>query len=173
VAYGSASGVARYCKNILGPEQTFSESSCPSIKDVKGWLSGACAVIETCLANRGYSVPVAAGNRVYDWLADLGELYGAARVELSRTNVTLGPGERTRGQVFDEQFWNQLDRLCKNDLTQLGVGKSGTGARIYVGGISQTEKDRIIADTDLVAPRFSRNLFRFPDTVDPTAKGAS
>lgn len=168
MAYCSASTVAGLCRNLLGQEGGFSFSSCPTINDVNQWLSSGCSIIESQLAGCKYTVPVAGGTAAYDWLAHLNALYGAAYAEMSRTTVTLGPQERTRGQIYLEQFWNQLNMLCKTDFTLAGLTRTTAGT-LYVGGISVTEKDTYENNADRVPPRFFRGLGRFSDTVQPTA----
>ena len=172
MAYASASDVAAWSQNILGGASTFSTSTSPTLTSVNNWLSSGCAVIETALAGEGYSIPPASGTRVYDWLTELNSLYTAARVELSRTNITLEPGARTRGQVFDEMFYAQLDRLLDMDLSGVGLSRA-TAGKVYAGGISISDKDDRRADTDRVQPRFKRGQFDFPGTIRPTTTAAS
>lgn len=172
MSYGTASGVGALCKNLLDGQPTWTESTNPSINQVREWLSSGCSVLETHLAGRGYDVPVSASARAYHWLRDLEEFWGAAHAELSRANAGTGPGERTRGQVFFDYFWDQLERLGKLDLSRVGdVGRSSAG-RIYVGGISVSEKQTIEANSDLVKPRFFRDFGKFPETVHPTPSTA-
>ena len=119
-----------------------------------------------------HSVPVASTVRAYNWVKELNALYATARAELSRTNVTLVPGERTRGQVFLEMFWEDLHSFVAMNLTSVGVGRTST-AQIYVGGISQTDKDTYDEDSDRVPPRFRRGQFEFPGTVRADTTTAS
>ena len=167
MAYGSASGVAGFCSNLLSTASNFSASTVPSACQVTAWLSSGCAIIESNLSGVGYSVPVAAGT-VYDWLVVLNELYAVAQAEKARTNITLAPGERTRGQVFEDDFWKGLERLLKQDLTSVGVGRR-SGDIMYVGGVSIDDKDTIESDSDRVKPRFFRGQYAFPGTLRPDA----
>lgn len=172
MAYAAASDVAAYCQNILNGDNNFSLSSSPTLLEVNGWLSSGCAILETYLSSKSISVPIANGTRLYAWLTDLNALYGAARVELSRTNVTLGPGERTRGQVFDDMFWKRLASLEDMDLSGVG-GTQRSVAPIYVGGISVDDKETRDSDTDRVVPRFRRGQFEYEGTVRPDTIAAS
>ncbi len=169
MSYGSGSGVASRCGNTLAGASNFSASTVPSSCAVNGWLSTACAIIESRLSGGGYSVPPTANTIVYDWLVDLNNLYGSAQVEMSRVNVTLGPGERTRGQVFEKMFWDGLDRLCSTDLTLVGLSRISDDA-IYVGGTTETQKDIWEDDTDRVVPRFTRGMHNFEGTIRPDAQ---
>jgi hypothetical protein len=173
MGYGTASGVGALCRNLLGPEPTWTESTCPTKNQVDGWLSSGCAVIETHLAGRGYDVPVTSTARAYAWLTDLEEFWAAAHAELSRANAAISPGERSRGQVFYDYFWDQIDRLSKIDLSVVGdVGRSSVG-KIYVGGVSAGEKQAIEGNSDFLKPRFFRGMLRDPDVRDPVPSTAS
>src|SRR5512135_2662394 len=92
-AYASASDVAAFCRNLLSACATFSTSTSPTLTDVNGWLGSGYSVINTYLGSVGYSVPVSATTTVYPWLTELNALFGAAKAEMSRANVVLGPGE--------------------------------------------------------------------------------
>ena len=172
MAYASGSDVAAYCTNILGGQTGFSYSSCPTISAVNGWLSSGCSIIESQLSGHRYSTPVGAGTAAYDWLKNLNALYAAGNVEMSRANVVLAPGERTRGQVFLEMFWKQLEELCRGDLSLAGLSRSSYG-KLYAGGISVSTKQTYETDSDRVEPRFGRGMFSFPGTIDPEVSSAS
>lgn len=172
MAYASASDVAALTQNILSGEEGFLTATCPTLVEVKQWLSSGCGIIETKLAGNGYSVPVASTVQAFDWMRNLNSLYGAAFVEFSRTNITLTLGERTRGQVFYEMFWKELEKFISMDLTLIGVTRTSDG-KLYVGGISQADKDTRDQDTDRVKPRFRRGEFDFPGTIRPSETSAS
>jgi len=172
VSYAAASDVAGHCQNILDGTDNFTMSTCPTLSDVNAWLSSGCSIIETVLTANRYSVPPASSTSVYGWLRDLNALFGAARAEMSRSNVTLAPGERTRGQVFLAEFWSGVKQLTTLDLTGVGLSRSGTGT-IYTGGISIAAKDAFESDSDRVSPRFRRGMFDFPDSGRPGVTGAS
>jgi hypothetical protein len=133
---------------------------------VNAWLSSGCGIIESTLGGCRYDTPVATGTAAYDWLKNLNSLYAAGNVEMSRSNVTLGPGERTRGQVFLEMFWEQLGKVCDGDLSLAGLTRSSSG-KLYVGGTKVSIKQTWESDSDRVSPRFSRGQFDFPGTLDP------
>lgn len=172
MGYCSASDVAGLCRSLLGGEERFSEDTDPTRNDVDSFISSGCSVLETELQGWGYSVPPAATTTVYQWLADLNRLYAAARAEMSRVTETVGMGERTRGQVFDDWFWRDLDRLKARDLTMAGLSRSTTG-KVYVGGTSKAAKQAVEDDSDRVKPAFSRGMFDFPGTRTPRTTTAS
>lgn len=169
--YASASDVAAFSRNLLGSEINFSSSTSPNLTNVQNWLSSGCGIIETKLSSHGYTVPVAAGTQLREWIRNLNALYAAAQAEMSRINVTLSPGERTRGQVFEEMFWEQLNNLCTLDLVGAGAttnssGNSILGQTMFVSGTSVTSKDSYKTDSDRVKPRFSIGMFSMPGTVN-------
>jgi hypothetical protein len=114
-----------------------------------------------------------AGTTAYDMVSDLNALYAAGQAEMSRINVTLSPGERTRGQVFLEQFWKELREIAKLDLSSLGLSSlvtGGGGGILYSGGISEADKDSIISNTDRVTPRFAKGMHRTSGTLNPSGE---
>ena len=163
-AYSSASDVSALCQNIINTEDGFTTSTSPTLTEVNSWLTSGCAIIESRLSSAGYSVPPSATTAVYGWLAELNTNYAVSRAEMSRTNIILGMGERTRGQLFEKAFWEGLDRLLKMDLSIAGLTKSND-AVLYAGGISISDKDIYDSDTDRVPGRFRRGQFDFPGTI--------
>ena len=170
--YASGSDVAGYCQNILSGASTFGSSTSPTSSAVDNWLSSGCGVLEARLNGQGYSTPITLALPIYAWMRDLNALFAAARAELSRTNMTLAPGERSRGQVFDKMFWDGLKELLAHDLGLMGVSRLA-GGRLYAGGTSIEEKDTWEDDSDRVSPRFRRGQFGFPGTEQPDASTAS
>ncbi len=174
MAYASASDVASRVYNLINGASNFAADTEPTLNQINSFLTSGCGIIEAKLSSCGYETPVGVGT-VYDWLTDLNSLYAAAQAELSKTNINISPGERTRGQVYDEMFWKQLDKLCAMDLTGLGVTSriSNATTSIYVGGTKVDDKQAWEEDTNRVNPRFSRGQIRFDGTEDPTGTTAS
>lgn len=173
MSYSSASSVAALTRNLTGNKQ-YSTSTHPTITEVNSWLSSGCAIIESTLAGCDYSVPVTGGTAAYDWLGQLNTLYAAAWAEMSRSNATLEPNQRTRGQIFLEEFWNQLDKICDGDLTLVGLSHSSAGRGvIYAGGTERSVKQVWEQDSGRVKPRISRGMFRTPGTLEPGGYTAS
>lgn len=166
-AYASASDVAILCRNLLNGEDGFSFSSSPSIDAINTWLSSGCSIIESRLASDGYVVPISQDALVFGWLRDLNALFCAANAEYSRLNISITPGERTRGQLFEDRFWKQLDSLCEMDLTTIGAVKNDnsiSSMSLYVGGTKKSNKESVKNNYDRVDPRFSKGLFNLPNT---------
>ena len=125
----------------------------PTVTAVNNWLSSGCALINTRLQAKGFAPPDASV-AAHDALRDLNALYAVARAEMARTNTKLGPGERTRGQVFDDLFKKGLAEFMAQDLSRAGLVASAAG---YVGGISEAERESVESDTDRTTPRFTRD----------------
>ena len=171
-AYASASDVAALTPNLLGILDAYGPSSSPTLQEVEEFLSSGCAIIETHLTAWGYVVPITPDLSVYGWLGRLNVYFAAAMAEISRTVATVGPDERTRGQVFDEWFWRDLERLGEVDLTLMGAART-THATIYSGAQTVTDKDSYESDTDRVKPRFARGMFDTPGTVRSSGQGSA
>ncbi len=157
--YASASDVAIMCQNLLGSASTFSTSTSPALVSVTQWIAGGDAIINSHLASWRYATPAPSTATAYSWLVDLNALYAAARAEMTRTNITLSMGERTRGQVLAKDFWDQLSSLRSLDLTLMGLTRTTTGG-LWTGGISLTDKDEAQSDSDKLQPRFRRGQFQ-------------
>lgn len=167
MAYCSASNVFSYVKNLIRGEVRFSEDSDPTLNEITWYMSTGCATIHTELSKNGWTVPAASGTALYDKLSDLNALYAAARAELSRVNVTVQPGERTRGQVYLQMFENDLTKLVESDLADIGGELSTSDAEIYLGGVSEDNKDTYYDNTDRVPNRFRRSQFKFGESSYP------
>ena len=164
MTYGSASGVASYTPNLAGEEGTFTKTTIPTDTQVERWLASGYALINGRLAGRGYGVPVPATATVYSLVVDLEELYAAARAESARMSARIGPDERTRGQMFMQQFENGMKELLAMDLSRAGLTHTG---KLYAGGISKSDKDARDAEADRVQPRFKRGMWREPGETRP------
>jgi hypothetical protein len=162
--YSATSDVADLCRSLLGPESDFSGNTVPSASAVVNWLADGYSIINAQLASVGFATPAASTAGIYQHLKHLNTLYAAGFAELSRVNTTVGPGERTRGQVFLDMFWKQCDKLEEYASSgDAGGLETDTGiGSIYAGGTSVATKATYESNTDRVVPRFTRNMFRFP-----------
>ena len=159
MSYSGCERVADLCLNLMNNASTLTEipsSVKPASAAYVRWLSSGCALIESTLARRGYSTPVAATAQIYPFIADLEAQYGAYRAEQSRGSVRSGTGDRTRGDGFKTAFDDGIKFLMETDLTQLGVAHT---SHLYAGGISVSDKAIDQGDTDVVQPRFARGVF--------------
>ena len=168
MAYCSASDVAALTRGILAEESAFSEDTNPTLNMVNFWLTSGCAVIEATLSGWRYATPVPAGTAVYGMVSQLNALYAAAYAEMSRSQGTLQLGEKTRGQVFLEQFKTALAGLKDIDLTMCGMSRASNGATLFVGGLTQTSKDTM--SDGMLAPRFARGQYRYSGVLSPASE---
>lgn len=168
MSYSSASNVAAYCRDLLGNLSMFpqSGSQTPHIRDIQEWLSSGCALIETAVAGEGYSTPISSGTTAYGVAEHLNTIFAVAHAELSQAALNLAPGERTRGQVFYEMFWDELDRFTDSDLSRQGVDRSSTG-QMFVGGINKARLRTVKTNTAMIRARFERDMFKFSETLEP------
>lgn len=171
MAYCSSSDVAILSQNILSGACDFSSSTAPTLSAVNQWMTSGCATIESMIKAAGYSPP-SSGTTAFEALLDCNALYAAARVEMSRTNVTLARGERTRGQVYGEMFTECMEQFLAQDLTLVGLTRVA-GGKLYVGGISIDQKQTEESDTDRVKPRFGRGMHDWDGTLTPNTTTAS
>jgi len=167
MAYCSASDVFGFSKNLAHGNPMFNSETDPDLNEVQRYMTSGCAAIHTELVKAGWSVPVASGTDLYDKLTDLNAMFAAGRAELSRVNTVIGPGERSRGQIFLDMFKEEMASLVESNLAEIGGEVSSTDGEIFVGGISQDSKDTYYDNSDRVPSRFKRNQFKFPETQYP------
>ena len=167
MTYAATTDVAAYAPNLTD-DGDFTLASIPTKAQVQAWLNRGYSRINMKLAGMGYTVPATSGTDIYEYLVDLEALYAAARADMARLSARVGAGERSRGQVLMEQFEEGLKGLEKMDLSRAGLTAD---SQLYVGGISKSDKAAVEADSDRVAPRFSRGQFRSPGTQRPATAG--
>ncbi len=171
MSYASASDVATYCPHLLDSgNSTFTVTTKPSISAVNRFLSAGCSLIETRLKAGGYSTPVTVSDAVYDIVVDLNALYAAGRAEMVGMTSRVAMGEKTRSQIFMEQFNRGLDALMAMDLSRAGLGSA---AAMYAGGISVSDKDTQELDTDRTPLRFKKSMWRAGGTSRPAGTTTS
>ena len=166
MSYASASDVAAYTPNLLSQSDNFTDTTRPTRTQVERWLSSGCSVIEARLRAAGYSTPVGAGTVLYDQVSDLEAIFAAARAEMVRMSARVGATERTRSQMFKDMFDKELGKLLGDDLSKAGLSHTSD---IYIGGISESDKDTDYEDTDRVQARFKRGAWRYPGTSRPSS----
>ena len=170
--YSSASAVGQHCHNLLGSKRGWDQATCPTLTQVNSFLDDGNSIINSILSSKGYATPVASGTDLYGWLGRLESLWGAAQAEFHRTTNSLAPGERTRGQVFYEYFWEEFDKLCNMDLTIAGGTRLSAG-RMFAGGITIADKQAVEQNSNLITPRFFKGVARSQDAVYPRPITAS
>lgn len=166
MSYAAASNVADYTPGLLD-DGNFTSTTMPSKAAVESFLSSGCAIIESKLQARGYSIPVPGNSVIYTRVKQLETWYGAAEAESVRMTARVAVTERTRAQFFATKFEKGLDKLLDEDLSRAGLSHT---SKAYAGGISRSDKDAVEADTDRVAPRFERDQFRHEGAESPRGK---
>lgn len=159
MTYASASDVGLYCPEIIGANSEFSDATDPTRVQVERWLDKGYSRINTAFAGHGYATPVQSSATVYDAVVDLEALYAAARAQFARMSSRLAATERAKGQIYLKQFNDELTALFAQDLTRAGVARA-SGGKLWMGGISESDKDSYEDDADRVKPRFKRDQFR-------------
>jgi len=166
MTYASASDAGLYCPEIIGADNEFSDATKPTRVQVERWLDKGYSRINTAFAGHGYATPVGSSATIYDTLVDLEALYAAARAQFARMSSRLAATERAKGQIYMRQFNDELAALFDGDLTRAGVARANSG-KLWMGGISKSDKDSYENDTDRVKPRFERDQFRAQGTELP------
>lgn len=168
-AYASPSDVGALCHNLIGSASNFDTSTSPTLTQVNAWLSSGCSLINSILGTRGYGA-IPATSAAYEFARDANAQYAAQRAEQSRINARIAPGERTRADKFKQGFDDAMKELRAMDLSMLGV--SVTTTSVYAGGISDADRDSVESNTDRVAPRFVRGMFRNRESKEPVGTDA-
>lgn len=166
MAYCSASDVGILCQNLLGKAEEFDTSTSPTLTAITMWLSTGCGLINTRLAGEGYSVPIPTTSEAYDVARQANALYGAWMAERSRLNTRTAVDERTRADMFRNDFYELLSQLIDSNLSLAGVSSQSQG-KAYAGGISVSDKATVESDTDRIKSRFNRGQFRNPSAQEP------
>ncbi len=166
MAYSTCVMVAALIPNLLDGASTldgFAANIRPASSEIRQFMSGGCALIESTIRSMGYTPP-GADLPMYDFLSDIEANYAAWRSELSRSSPRTAKGERSRADDFRKAYEANLRQLKKMDLGLLGWSMlQSTGRGWYIGGISQADKDTVEDDTDRTKAAFKRGGFSNPD----------
>jgi hypothetical protein len=169
--YAETADVAAYCKNLIEGGDDFTNSTTPTITQVMRWLTRGKSVIDNKLNDAGFTAPTDSTSDIWAELTELNAWYAVWQAELSRTNTRIGVEERTRASIFEKMFRDGIKDLLARDLS--GLSDTGYSYSGYVGGISESEKDAVVADDDRVPMRFARGQFDNPGTDGAQERGDS
>lgn len=174
MAYASASDVSSLVPHLLGDTASAFDntSTSPTLDQVNAWLSSGCSLINSKLATKGYDA-IGATAPAYEFARQANTLYVAWMAERSRLSARVSKQENTRGDVFKDDFEDMLEMLIGLDLSRMGVSRSYKPPENYAGGISQSDKEDYEADSDRIAPRFARGMFKNAETQDPDTERAN
>lgn len=163
MAYASASDVSALTRDLIGSASGFDTGTCPTLTQVNAWLSTGCAVINATIGGYGYGA-IPESSAAYGLAQQANALYAAWMAERSRSSARISTQERTRAEMFRSDYKMLMETLSDLNLGRMGVTQT---SQVVAGGISQSDKDRVAADSDRVPDRFSRGMFRNQDTLTP------
>lgn len=158
MGYCTACDVYALVKNLVLPSGSFDANTCPTLNDVNSWISSGCSVIETDLADAGYS-PIPLGAAPYGIATQINAQFAAWLAESSRVGAMVQAGERTRADMFKTNWNAMLTVLSSRDLSRSGIANRSTA---YAGGISVSDKAAVSGNSDRVKPRFTRGMGHNP-----------
>lgn len=167
MAYASASDVAALCRNLLGAASNFDNSTSPNIAQINAWLSAGCALINTTIFGRNFNQAVPLGSAVYEFMTMANAQFAAWQAERSRTLASVQATERTRADMFKNDFKESLALIDTLGLGQAGVGQS---SNVYMGGQTLADKALDAGDTDMVKDRFVRGMMSDRTINDETGE---
>lgn len=166
MSYASASDVAALTQNLLGSASAYSASTVPTLAQVNVWLTTGCALINARLAGIGYAgIPTTSG--AYGLAQQAEACYGAWMANRQRQAARTGTDENTMAQAYKDDFDYHLKQLLELELYRLGVDAVSGETLLYAGGISESDKATAEADADRVKPRFTRDMFKNPESLFP------
>ncbi len=159
MGYCTACDVYAIVKNLILPSGSFDANTCPTINDISSFISSGCSVIETELADAGFTSGIPITSQAYGMATTINALFAAWLAEDSRLSAMVQAGERTRADVFLKQWQTMLNLLSTRDLSRAGVPATGAA---YSGGISVSDKQTVSGNIDRVKPRFTRGFGHNP-----------
>lgn len=110
-SYGSVAEVLAYTRHLLTDgNPTFTADTRPSLSEVERFLDRRSAILNACLAENGYTVPVSTPQAARDILAHFAVQGAAADAELTARSAGASPegGEDRR----EKQFLKEFDKAC-------------------------------------------------------------
>jgi hypothetical protein len=152
-AYGSVLEVAAYVQHAANGAGTFDTTTSPTIVQVEQFIERRSALLNACLAEAGYTVPVtvAQAKLILDHYAVMG---AAGDVELSLRNSGTSDEENPRAPQFLNEF-NTACNFLKSAAFAALLVPQGTAspaiAGLYVGGRTRTNQ--------ALRPIFTRGMF--------------
>lgn len=165
-SYGSVEEVLAYTRHLLqGGHTTFSADTRPTLAEVERFIDRRSAIINACLAENGYAVPVTAPQTARDILAYFVVQGAAADAELTaRAAGTGGEGQEDRRErVFLREFDKACSFIASVAFASLGAVQSRPSssiAGIAFGGMTRGRQ--------ALRPVFGRTAFgQDPTTESP------
>ena len=172
-SYSSVNEVRAYVRHMLDGENTFDESTRPTLTDVEKFIDRASAALNVALNTVGLTTPVTNSTAkllLDDWVTDR----AAAFVELTHRGAGFNDGENSRQQVFLNLAGNAAEFVQANRLGMVrlgvGVGSALSDGLQFTGADALSQRDDP-EDTNLRQPVFKRGLFSDPEGSGYVATG--
>lgn len=135
-SYGTVAGVAAYVRRLT-TGGAFTDATRPSFAEIESFLDQRSAILNSWIAEAGYSVPVTNATAVLV-LSNYANLGAAGLAELTQAAAGYGQeGEDTRENRFLAEFAKAEAWIKGGALAALGVGQVTLGsglAGLSVGG---------------------------------------
>lgn len=150
MAYGNATGVGAYCRNLTA-SGVFTSSTNPTLSSIENWLDQLSAMLDSALSVQGFVVPL-----------ENGEAVNAASVIIEQLVADMAKGANSTGRFFAEKTLNNgmsMWKMIADDLlawvNMMAPGLEEMGAeRGDTGGNTFGYKTG-----DTAFPIFQRNAF--------------
>lgn len=184
-AYETASNealaeVASLCRHLT-TAGSFDGTTRPTLTEVERFLSLGYQMINTVLAEYGYTVPATDAN-VVAVLQHYNAIWAAAQAEYAQASAGFTDGGGTRGDHFMEEFvgrgpagsarvsihigiYGYVKSAAFKDLGDTKATELSSG--LSAGGISKADKLTIATDSDMVQYAFTRSLHGNPGGTVP------
>lgn len=146
--YGSALGVASYCRSITS-SGVFTTSTHPTLSSVQSWLEQISAMLDSILASQGFKTPLENDNAVQ-----------AATTVVEQTVADMAKGANSTGRFFTDKALQNGQSMWQTIATDLA-----SWVEIMAPGLEQMGAERAstsantIGHHDEAYPIFQRDGF--------------
>lgn len=166
-SYGSVAEVLAYTRHLLtSGAPTFGPDTRPTLAEVERFIDRRSSLLNACLAEYGYTVPVAGPQAAVDILAYFVTQGAAADAEMTAraAGSSAEGGEDRRERMFLAEFGRACAFIASAAFASLGAPQarpSSAIAGIAFGGRTRTGRP--------LRPVFGRTAFgQTPTTESPT-----
>ena len=142
-AYGTVAEVEAYVAHLIESGSTFSATTRPTLAQVEQFIERRSAVLNGCLAENGYTVPVpvsaAQARLVLDYYAVMGAA-GDCELTMRSAGYNAEDGNRRENKFLDE-FNKACAYIASGAFAALGAPTTGPSSAInglYIGGRTRT-----------------------------------
>lgn len=168
-SYGSVAEVLAYTRHLLtGGNPTFTADTRPSLSEVERFIDRRSAMLNACLAEYGYTVPVMTPQAAIDILAYYATQGAAADAEMTvrAAGSSESGGEDRRERLFLKEFDRACQFIASAAFASLGAPQARPSSAI--AGIAFGGRTR---GGQPLRPVFGRTAFgQNPTAESPTAE---